>query len=77
MVRISDNTDLISAFTGLPGATAFVYGDANRSLSYLPTVARTGGVACIEVPPCGHFPMYSNQPAMWAAIEATIRRGER
>ena len=45
----------------------FMYGDQNASLSYLAHIERQG-VELAEIPQCGHFPMYSNPPAMWAWI---------
>ena len=67
MVELSDRGDLLSKFLALPARTMLMYGEQNNSLSYLPTL-RTKGVYLAEIPSCGHFPMYSNAPAMWNHI---------
>lgn len=67
MVELSDHGDLMNKFLGLPCPTMFMYGEQNRSLSYLRHIA-ANGVRLAEIPLCGHFPMYSNPVAMWEAI---------
>lgn len=67
MVELSDNGDLMNKFLGLPCPKMFMYGEQNRSLSYLNHIG-TNGVRLAEVPKCGHFPMYSNPVAMWEEI---------
>jgi pimeloyl-ACP methyl ester carboxylesterase len=67
MVDLSDNGDLLTTFLALPFSRMFMYGERNASLSYLPRLA-AAGVELAEIPQCGHFPMYSNPPAMWARI---------
>lgn len=67
MVELSDHADLMTTFLGLPFPRMFMYGDQNASLSYLPRLD-AAGVELAEIPRCGHFPMYSNPPAMWARI---------
>jgi pimeloyl-ACP methyl ester carboxylesterase len=47
----------------------------NRTLSYLPRSARNG-VELAEIPHSGHFPMYSNPPAMWHRITNFVTRAE-
>ncbi len=67
MVKLSDHGGLMNRFLGLPCPRMFMYGEQNATLSYLlPIECR--GVQLAEIPHCGHFPMYSNPVAMWAAI---------
>lgn len=74
MVELSDAGDLMSKFIGLPCPKTFMYGDQNSGLSYLGHLS-THGVQLARIARCGHFPMYSNPPAMWDAIAACIARG--
>jgi pimeloyl-ACP methyl ester carboxylesterase len=67
MVELSDTGDLLTKFLGLPMPRMFMYGDENRSLTYLPRLL-AGGIELAEIPACGHFPMYSNPVAMWERI---------
>ena len=67
MVDLSDHGDLMTTFLCLPFPKMFMYGEQNAHLSYLPQLA-AAGVELAEIPQCGHFPMYSNPPAMWARI---------
>lgn len=67
MVELSDNGDLMRKFVGLACPTMFMYGEQNRSLSYLNHI-QANGVRLAEIPQCGHFPMYSNPVAMWERI---------
>ena len=76
MVELSDNDELLSKFIGLPFARMFVYGDENRSLSYLDTL-KDHGVELAEIADSGHFPMYANPPALWARISDFIERSEK
>ena len=46
-----------------------MYGEPNKTLSYLPDLA-SKGVVLAEIPHGGHFPMYSNAPEMWRRIAA-------
>lgn len=73
MVELSDKGDLMSKFIGLPCPKTFMYGDQNSGLSYLGHLS-THGVHLARIAQCGHFPMYSNPPAMWDAIAACIAR---
>ncbi len=68
MVELSDNAKLMDRFLGLPCPKMFMYGDQNGDLSYLAHI-EAQGVQLAEIPMCGHFPMYSNAPAMWSEIE--------
>ncbi len=67
MVALSDGGDLMTRFLGLPCPKMFMYGEQNRSLSYL-THIQANGVRLAEIPACGHFPMYSNPAVMWSEI---------
>lgn len=67
MVDLSDNGDLLSKFLGLPCPKMFMYGEEYKTLSYLPHL-RSNGVRLSQIADCGHFPMYSNPPAMWKNI---------
>lgn len=71
MVELSDSGSLLERFIGLPCPKMFMYGDQNRTLSYLSDIAARG-VALAEIPECGHFPMYSNPPAMWRHIKSFL-----
>lgn len=75
MVHLSDHGALLDAFLGLPFPRMFMYGEQNAGLSYLPLIESRGVQLC-EIEHCGHFPMYSNPPAMWRAI-ARFQRGTR
>ncbi len=75
MVELSDGTDLMDIMAGLPCPRMFVYGEQNRHLSYLGTL-REIGVEVVEIPCAGHFPMYSNPPALWAAMGDFLARSE-
>lgn len=75
MVDLSDNGDLMTKFLGLPCPRMFMYGAENASLSYLEQL-RSSGVELAEIPQCGHFPMYSNPPAMWKRISEFLTRVE-
>ncbi len=67
MVDLSDNGDLLSKFLGLPCPKMFMHGEEFKTLSYLPHI-QSNGVRLAQIANCGHFPMYSNPPAMWSAI---------
>lgn len=67
MVQLSDHGALMEKFLALPCPKMFMYGEQNRTLSYLEHI-QTNGVTLAEIPECGHFPMYANPPAMWREI---------
>jgi pimeloyl-ACP methyl ester carboxylesterase len=73
MVNLSDNADLIEKFLALPFPRMFMYGEQNRSLTYLPHLA-ANGVQLAEITRSGHFPMYSNAPETWNRIAAFQRQ---
>lgn len=76
MVELSDNVGLFSKFVQLPFAKMFVYGDENRSLSYLAAL-KDQGVELAEISNSAHFPMYANPPALWSRISDFIERSEK
>lgn len=55
MVDLSDNAGLMDRFLGLPCRKTFMFGEQNRTLSYLDHI-RDNGVHLAEIPHCGHFP---------------------
>jgi pimeloyl-ACP methyl ester carboxylesterase len=67
MVELSDNGDLMNKFLGLVCPKMFMYGAQNNTLSYLSYI-HSKGVKLSEISECGHFPMYSNPPMMWAEL---------
>lgn len=73
MVTLSDDAPLMEIFTGLSCPRCFIYGEQNRHLSYL-TDLPSRGVEVIEIPQSGHFPMYSNPPALWAEMADFLER---
>lgn len=75
MVDLSDNADLLGWFTSLPMPRLFMHGEQNSHLTYLPALAEAGvEIAAIEH--SGHWPMYSNPPAMWTRIHDFLTRAE-
>ncbi|KAL7959010.1 hypothetical protein V8C34DRAFT_281215 [Trichoderma compactum] len=73
MVQLSDSGSLLAKFLALPFKKAFMFGEQHASLSYLPKL-EAAGVELVEIPSAGHFPLYSNPVAMWAAIQDVIQR---
>jgi pimeloyl-ACP methyl ester carboxylesterase len=67
MVDLSDNGDLMAKFVALRCRKMFMYGHEYAKLSYLAQL-RSNAVRLAEIADCGHFPMYSNPPAMWREI---------
>ena len=68
MVDLSDNGDLLAKFAALPLPRMFMHGQQNAHLSYLPRLVRDG-VEVAEIEHSGHWPMYSNPPAMWTHLQ--------
>jgi pimeloyl-ACP methyl ester carboxylesterase len=66
-VAESDSGTLLPEFLDLPVPRMFLYGDANRHLSYLDRLRR-GDVKVVEVPDSGHFLFYDNPVATFQAI---------
>jgi pimeloyl-ACP methyl ester carboxylesterase len=73
MVDLSDHGDLLQRFVALPVPRMFLFGEQNRRLTYLPTLAE-GGVELAEIPDSGHWPMYSNAPDMWTRMAEFVTR---
>ncbi|MEM9628340.1 MAG: alpha/beta hydrolase [Pseudomonadota bacterium] len=71
MVELSDHGGLMEKFLGLPCPKMYMFGEQNRSLSYLDDI-EAKGVRLAEITHCGHFPMYSNPIAMWQAIASFL-----
>lgn len=71
MVDLSDHGDLLTTFTGLPMPRMFMHGQQNAHLSYLPELRRQR-VRVAEIEHSGHWPMYSNPPAMWTALRSFL-----
>lgn len=74
MVELSDHGGLMDKFLELPCPKMYMYGEQNRTLSYLGDI-ETKGVRLAEITYCGHFPMYSNPAAMWQALAGFIGDG--
>lgn len=75
MVQLSDKDQLLEKFLALPFPRIFMFGEQYDSLSYLPTLA-AAGIHLARIKDSGHFPMYSNPPAMWQHIEKAVALGE-
>ncbi len=75
MVELSDNAPLLDMMSGLACPRMFIYGEQNRHLSYLEGLPKLG-VEVMEIPFSGHFPMYSNPPALWAAMSKFLASTE-
>lgn len=75
MVKLSDTTPLMEFLAGLPCPRMFVYGVQNRHLSYLDGLPGIG-VEVVKIPFSGHFPMYSNPPALWSSMAVFLSRSE-
>lgn len=67
MVDLSDHGDLLTLFANLPMPRMFMHGQQNAHLSYLPELRRRD-VTLAAIKHSGHWPMYSNPPAMWTAL---------
>jgi pimeloyl-ACP methyl ester carboxylesterase len=67
MVDLSDNGGLLTKFANLPMPRMFMHGQQNAHLTYLAELRRRG-MTVAEIEHSGHWPMYSNPPAMWTAL---------
>ena len=76
MVELSDREPLMQYMANLSCPRVFIYGEQNRHLSYLKSLPEIG-VAVVEIAQSGHFPMYSNPPALWAAMAEFLSRSEQ
>jgi pimeloyl-ACP methyl ester carboxylesterase len=70
-VAESDSGRLLEEFVRLSVPRLFLYGDANRTLSYLPQL-RDSPVQVEEIPSSGHFLFYDNPSATFEAIGAFV-----
>jgi pimeloyl-ACP methyl ester carboxylesterase len=66
-VAESDSGRLLGEFIGLPMPRLFLYGDANKGLSYLPRL-RASGVRVQEIPSSAHFLFYDNPVETFRAV---------
>ena len=73
MVRLSDEGNLLEKFLALPFPRMFMFGEENRTLSYLGQLEQEG-VELAQIPECGHFPMYSNPVEMYRRIAGFLNR---
>lgn len=72
-VSESDSGMLLKEFISIPVPRLFLYGEANRHLSYLPLLRRSDVEVC-EIPDSGHFLFYDNPVATYEAIGRFIDR---
>jgi pimeloyl-ACP methyl ester carboxylesterase len=70
-VAESDSGTLLDEFLALPMPRLFVYGAANRHLSYLERLRRSD-VRVVEVPDSGHFVFYDNPVETFRAVGAFV-----
>jgi len=70
-VSYSGTGDLLKQFIALDIPKVFIYGDANRSLSYLPELIR-GGVLVTEISGSDHFVFYDNPKELYDVIGAFV-----
>ena len=66
-VAESDSGRLLGEFIGLPIPRLFLYGDANKGLSYLPRL-RASDVRVREIPSSAHFLFYDNPVETFRAV---------
>jgi pimeloyl-ACP methyl ester carboxylesterase len=75
-VRESDSGRLIEEFLALKVPRLFLYGDANRSLSYLERL-RQSEVEVVEIPRSAHFLFYDNPVETFRTIADFVHRHQR
>jgi len=66
-VKESDSGRLLQDFLTLPLPRLFMYGEHNRSLSYLSRL-RNSGIQVVEIPSAAHFLFYDNPIATFQGI---------
>lgn len=66
-VKESDSGRLLQEFLSLQLPRLFLYGERNKTLSYLPQL-RSSHVQVAEIPSAGHFLFYDNPIAVYQAI---------
>jgi len=69
----SDSGRLIEELLGLEIPRLFLYGEANKRLSYLPRL-RNSSVVITEIPSAAHFLFYDNPVATFQAIGQFVRK---
>jgi pimeloyl-ACP methyl ester carboxylesterase len=72
-VTESDSGHLIEEFLRLPAPRLFLYGEANKTLSYLPRL-RESTVEVKEIPYSAHFLFYDNPVATFQAIGEFVQK---
>lgn len=79
MVELSDHEPLLQHFLDLPFPRVLVHGETNAGLGYLPRLraAAAAGVTVASVARSGHWPMYTNAPALWDLVAAVVQEAER
>ena len=75
-VRETDSGKLLPEFLALPIPRLFLYGDENRSLSYLSEL-NSSEVEVQEVPESGHFLFYDNPVATYRYISQFVNEHSR
>lgn len=72
-VSESDSGRLLDEYINLPVPKLFLYGEANRTLSYLPTL-RASNVEVCEIPGSAHFLFYDDPVATFEEIGRFVSR---
>jgi pimeloyl-ACP methyl ester carboxylesterase len=72
-VAESDSGRLLEEFIGLPIPRLFLYGEANKDLSYLPRL-RASGVRVQEIPSSAHFLFYDNPVETFRIVGEFVHR---
>jgi len=71
-VKESDSGRLMQEFLSLRLPRLFMYGERNKTLSYLPLL-RNSDIRVTEIPSAGHFLFYDNPTATYEAIGDFVR----
>jgi pimeloyl-ACP methyl ester carboxylesterase len=66
-VKQSDSGQPLQEFLALQVPRLFLYGERNKTLSYLPAL-RSSNIQVVEIPSAGHFLFYDNPMATYQAI---------
>jgi pimeloyl-ACP methyl ester carboxylesterase len=74
-VAESDSGRLTEEFIALPIPRLFLYGEANRRLSYLPRL-RESSVRVREIPSSAHFMFYDNPAETFRLVAEFVHRAE-
>jgi pimeloyl-ACP methyl ester carboxylesterase len=72
-VRESDSGRLLDEYINLPVPKLFLYGEANKTLSYLPAL-RASNVEVCEIPRSAHFLFYDNPVATFEETGRFVNR---